>query len=75
MARYEFRFTLSDVELSDEHQERVGRAIAEAGVLAVADLTPPEAITARYARNRYWCGIPPIDIIQAIHNKVGDGEL
>jgi len=40
MARYEFKFVISDVELSDEHRERVGEAIAQAGALAVCGSDP-----------------------------------
>lgn len=29
MARYEFRFIVTDTELSEEHQRKVGQAVAE----------------------------------------------
>ncbi len=68
MARYEFQFVVTDTELSQEHQQKVGRAVAEAGALAVASATPPGAVTVRYAVNRFWCGIPPVEILEALEN-------
>lgn len=64
MARYEFRFVVTDTELSEEHQLKVGQAVAEAGALAVASLTPREAVTVRYGFNRWWRGIPPVSILR-----------
>jgi len=66
MARYEFKFVVTDAELSDEHQQRVGRAVAEAGALAVASATPPNALTVPYAINHWWCGIPPVELNDAL---------
>jgi hypothetical protein len=68
MARYEFRFILTDTELSEEHQLKVSQAIAEAGTLAVAGQVPREALTV-VGRPSYgpgwpwiWCGLPPVTI-------------
>jgi hypothetical protein len=66
MARYEFRFVVTDAELSDEHQRKVGQAVAEAGALALAAATPPEAVTVRCAENVWWRGIPPAEIYEAL---------
>jgi hypothetical protein len=66
MARYEFKFVVTDTQLSDEHQQKVGRAVAEAGALAVASVTPPDAVTVRYALNHWWCGLPPVEIRDAL---------
>jgi hypothetical protein len=38
MARYEFRFIVTDPELSKGHQQKVGQAVAEAGALALVDI-------------------------------------
>ena len=38
MARYEFRFIVTDTELPKGHQQNVGQAVAEAGALALADI-------------------------------------
>jgi hypothetical protein len=77
MARYEFRFIVTDTELSEEHQQKVGQAVAEAGALALAALTPKDAVTVRYGRNLWWRGIPPPEIIQALEGvaaqKAGEG--
>lgn len=66
MARYEFRFIVTDAELSEEHQRKVGQAVAEAGALALAAAVPAEALTVRFAENVWWRGIPPVEIYQAL---------
>ncbi len=38
MARYEFRFIVTDTELPEAHQQKVGQAVAEADALALADI-------------------------------------
>jgi hypothetical protein len=65
MSRYEFRFVVTEVELSDEQRRRVGRAVALAGAAELGDALPAEAVTAPVATEdfrvvRYWCGIPPV---------------
>ena len=66
MARYEFRFVVTDTELSEEHQQKVSRAVAEAGALALASATPFGAVTVPYGPNRLWRGIPPPEIYEAL---------
>jgi hypothetical protein len=66
MARYEFRFIVTDTELSEEHQQKVGQAVAEAGALALAGATPADAVTVNYGINRWWRGYPPAEIYQAL---------
>jgi hypothetical protein len=61
MAKYEFKFVVTDVELSEKVQERVAQAVGQAGALAVAEVTPAEAITLRYGFNKWWRGIPPVE--------------
>ncbi len=62
MAKYEFKFVVTDVELSEEHQEKVSQAVAEAGALALSGVTPVNAITVRYGLRRWWYGIPPVEV-------------
>ncbi|HSR24965.1 MAG TPA: hypothetical protein VLW53_15530 [Candidatus Eisenbacteria bacterium] len=59
MAVYEFKFVVSDVELTPEQHDRIGQAVAQAGALALSGSTPPEALTVRLAPNHWWVGIPP----------------
>ena len=66
MARYEFKFVVTDTELSEEHQQNVTQAVAEAGALALASATPADAITVRLGDNILWRGRPPIDITRAL---------
>lgn len=72
MARYEFKFVVSDVELSEEHQQRVGHAVVQAGALALADFTPPEAVTVMFGRNWWWRGIPPVALQEELRNVAAE---
>lgn len=84
MARYEFRFVVTDAELSQEQRRKVSQAIAEAGSLAVAAQTPREALTvvgesdARFGPGVPWIwrGIPPVTIGRELQayaaEKVGE---
>jgi hypothetical protein len=65
MARYEFSFVVTDVELSEEQRQRVGRAVALAGTGALSSALPAGAVTAPVENEdlrfvRFWCGIPPV---------------
>ncbi len=59
MAKYEFRFIVTDVDLSQEVQENVSRAVAQAGALALAEHTPADAVTIPLSDRVLWRGIPP----------------
>jgi hypothetical protein len=58
MARHEFKLIVTDTELSPEHQRRVDQAVAEAGALALAGLTPDNALTVSVGDNVWWRGKP-----------------
>jgi hypothetical protein len=65
MARYEFSFVVTDVELSEEQRQRVGRAVSLAGAGALSHALPAGAVTAPVESDdlrftRFWCGIPPV---------------
>lgn len=68
MAKLEFRFVVSDVELSEEEQEKVGRAVAQAGALALAEVTPANAVTVLAGRNIWWRGIPRDELLQPLQD-------
>ena len=59
MARYEFRFVVSDIELKPEQHEQISRAVAQAASLALAEVTPANAVTVPLGLNIWWRGIPP----------------
>jgi hypothetical protein len=67
MAKYEFKFVLTDVELSEDDEARVSRAIAQAAAAAVADLAPAES-TVIFRRPILWQGIPPSEFSEAVQN-------
>jgi hypothetical protein len=70
MARYEFSFVVSDVELSEIEQERVGRAIAQSGALAMGNALPPSSLALPGGVRRWWIGIPPVELTKLINETV-----
>ena len=66
MATHQFKFAVSDVDLKPEQVERIGQAIATAGALAVAELTPPNAISVKVKPGIWWRGIPAPDIYKEL---------
>ena len=63
MAKYEFRFIVSDVKLTTAQEAKIGQAVAQAGALALAEVTPPNAVSVAVGKNIWWRGIPP-DVLQ-----------
>lgn len=77
MATHQFKFAVSDVELTPEQVERVGQAVAQAGALAIADLTPDRAISVQVRPDFWWRGIPADDLrkqLAAFANKQVGGR-
>jgi hypothetical protein len=79
MARYEFKFVVSDVEISTEHQKKVSQAVAQAGALALAEAMPPHAVSVEYLLNHWWCGIPAVEVLEQLQEdaaqKAGERAL
>jgi hypothetical protein len=59
VAKYEFKFVVSDVRLTKAQEAQIGQAVAQAGALALAEHTPPTAVTVPIGKNIWWRGIPP----------------
>ena len=75
MATHVFKFVVSDVELTPEQRERISRAVSQAGIVAVGDLTPPESITFHPGRGGYpvpWLGLPPADLRHALETYISE---
>ena len=70
MAKYEFRFIITGVELPDHVQENISRAVAEAGALALGEHTPSTAVTFPIGPNIWWRGIPTVEVIKAVEQMV-----
>ena len=66
MATHQFKFAVSDVDLSDDQVERIGQAVAQAGALALADLVPERAISVQVRPGIWWRGIPAPDIYKQL---------
>jgi hypothetical protein len=66
MPTHQFRFVVSDVDLTRDQVEHVERAIAQAGALALADLMPEDAVTCRVRPGWLWKGLPPVDILEPL---------
>lgn len=58
MAKYEFKFVVTDVRLTKAQEAQIGQQIAQAGALALAQVTPPEAVSVAVGKNIWWRGIP-----------------
>ena len=41
----EFKFVVSDVKLTKAQEAKVSQAVAQAGALALAEITPPNAVS------------------------------
>jgi hypothetical protein len=74
MAKHEFRFVVTDVDLDEDDRERVSQAISQAAAFALADQTPPNAVSYSF-RNILWRGIPPVELQaqleQLVEEKTG----
>jgi hypothetical protein len=62
----EFTFVVSDVKLTKAQQAKVSEAVAQAGALALADFTPPNAVSVQIGTNRWWRGIPAPDLYRQL---------
>jgi hypothetical protein len=69
MATHEFTFIVTDVELSENEQARISQAVAQAAAFALADITPPDALTVPIARNIWWRGIPATEIFSELQKQ------
>ncbi|GEC04711.1 hypothetical protein SSP24_23660 [Streptomyces spinoverrucosus] len=62
----EFTFVVTGVELTEEQQERVSRAIAQAGALALGDLAPADATPVRLSGKIWWTGQPKPNLMREL---------
>ncbi len=70
MAKYEFRFVVSDVRLTKAQEAQIGQSVAQAGALALAEVTPPAAVSVQIGKNIWWRGIPP-EVLRVQLEKFG----
>jgi hypothetical protein len=66
LATHEFRFVVTEVKLTKAQQEKIGQAVAQAGALALAEITPPNAVSVQIGPNRWWRGIPAPEIFKEL---------
>jgi len=62
MAKYEFGFTVTGVDLDAEAQERIARAVALAGASALGEDTPDNSVTVQVRPGWWWRGRPSTEI-------------
>lgn len=66
MPTHEFKFVVWDVKLTKAQQASVGAAVAQAGALALAEITPPNAVSVQIGVNRWWRGIPAPETLRQL---------
>jgi hypothetical protein len=66
LATHEFRFVVSDVSLTAAQKAKVGQAVAQAGALALAQITPANAISVQLGPDRWWRGKPAPDLFKQL---------
>jgi hypothetical protein len=66
VARQEFTFIVTDVKLTKAQVAQIGQAVAQAGALALAEVTPPNAVSVQIGPNRWWRGIPAPDLFKQL---------
>jgi hypothetical protein len=64
VGRYEFKFVVSDIDLSEEQERRVEQAVAQAGTLAIAESTSEQPMCVVLPFHKVWCGLPPFETIR-----------
>jgi hypothetical protein len=66
LAKQEFSFVVTDVKLTKAQVAQIGQAVAQAGALALAEVTPPNAVSVQIGPNRWWRGIPAPDLYKQL---------
>ncbi|MFD5396895.1 hypothetical protein ACFWJW_22090 [Streptomyces sp. NPDC127097] len=62
----EFKFVVTGVDLTEEQQEQVSRAIAQAGALALGHLAPHDAVGVRLNPKLRWYGRPIAGVVEEL---------
>jgi len=76
LPKQEFTFVVTDVKLTKAQVAQIGQAVAQAGALALAEVTPPDAISVQIGPNKWWRGKPAPDLykqLQQFANKSAGG--
>jgi hypothetical protein len=66
VASHQFKFAVSDVDLTREQVDQIGQAVAQAGALALADITPEDAISVQVKPGIWWRGVPAPEIYKQL---------
>jgi hypothetical protein len=66
LPKHEFSFVVTDVRLTKAQVSQIGQAVAQAGALALAEVTPPNAVSVQIGPNRWWRGIPAPDLFKQL---------
>ena len=66
MPKQEFTFVVTDVKLTKAQVAQIGQAVAQAGALALAEVTPPNAVSVQIGPNKWWRGIPAPELYKQL---------
>jgi hypothetical protein len=64
--KQEFTFVVTDVKLTKAQVAQIGQAVAQAGALALAEVTPPNAVSVQIGPNKWWRGIPAPELYKQL---------
>ncbi|NUP41236.1 MAG: hypothetical protein HOY76_30490 [Streptomyces sp.] len=62
----EFKFVVTGVELTEDQQQLVGRAIAQAGALALGELAPRHSLPVAVNPKVWWYGDPAKEVLAPV---------
>ena len=66
MPVHTFQFVVSDITLTKAQEATVAAAVAQAGAMALAEFTPPNAVSVPIGVNKWWRGIPAPELFKQL---------
>lgn len=66
MPTHQFKFVVSDVDLTPEQVDAIGQKVSQAGALAVASHVPREAVTVQVRPGIWWLGKPAPEVTKQL---------
>ena len=66
MPKQEFTVVVTAEKLTKAQVAQNGQAVAQAGALALAEVTPPNAVSVQIGPNKWWRGIPAPELYKQL---------